>query len=254
MLRVLRLSIPAIAVVCWAILDRTWEAAAQPRALDFRPVLELFTSQGCSSCPPADALLGKLAKRGDVIALSLPVDYWDYLGWKDTLALPSNGRRQRDYAKLRGDGRVYTPQVVVSGVSEAIGHNTAQIEAAIRVAQQQLAASAVRVILDQATDTLVIKTDTAPEGSAHRSATVWLAHIRREVDVAIKRGENAGRTVTYYNIVTELVPIGMWRGDVVTLKLPKAELMRRGYDGCVVFLQKGTSGPILGAAAIGGWH
>ena len=254
MLRVLRWSIPAIAVAFCAILDRTWEASAQPRALEFRPVLELFTSQGCSSCPPADALLGKLAKRDDVIALSLPVDYWDYLGWKDTLALPSNGRRQRDYAKLRGDGRVYTPQLVVSGIAEAIGHNTAQIERAIQSAQKRLAASAVRVYLDQANDSLVIKTEDAPNGSSHRSATVWLAHIRHQADVHIKRGENAGRTVTYYNIVRELVPIGMWRGETVTLNLPKAELMQRGYDGCVVFLQKGTSGPILGAAVIGTWH
>ena len=254
MQRVLRLSILAIAVACCAVLERTWDAAAQKRALEFRPVLELFTSQGCSSCPPADALLGKLAKRTDVIALSLPVDYWDYLGWKDTLALPSNGRRQRDYAKLRGDGRVYTPQVVVSGVAEAIGHNTRQIDDAINSAHKQLSASAVRVVLDLANDSLVIKTEPAPSGSAHRYATVWLAHIRHQADVDIKRGENAGRTVTYYNIVQELVPIGMWRGDTVTLKLPKADLMQRGYDGCVVFLQKGTNGPILGAAAIGGWH
>src|SRR5262249_17833856 len=105
--------------------------AAPPALADPRAVLELFTSQGCSSCPAADKLLGELARDPSLGALSLPIDYWDYIGWKDTLAKPRHTARQRSYAKSRGDGEVYTPQVVINGVARAVGSEKDQIEKAI---------------------------------------------------------------------------------------------------------------------------
>ena len=104
-----------------------------------RPVVvELFTSQGCSSCPPADALLGRLAKRTDVIALSLPITYWDMLGWKDTLASEANTRRQKAYAAVMGHGAVYTPQIIVDGVLDVVGGRIASVEAAIEARRQNI--------------------------------------------------------------------------------------------------------------------
>src|SRR6516165_10211815 len=104
-------------------------AQAQTRA-----VVELFTSQGCSSCPPADKLLGELAKRDDLLALSLPIDYWDYLGWKDTLASHDFSERQREYAQSRGDGAVYTPQAVINGTDDMVGSDRSAIESAVKQA------------------------------------------------------------------------------------------------------------------------
>src|SRR5215468_7884684 len=109
-----RVVLPALLAAVAAFA--TTEASAEPRA-----VIELFTSQGCSSCPPADKLLGELARDPSIVALSLPIDYWDYIGWKDTLAKPRHTARQRSYAKSRGDGEVYTPQVVINGVARAVG-------------------------------------------------------------------------------------------------------------------------------------
>src|SRR3954464_14859031 len=116
----------AIAVVCLSSVASLSVAEAEPRG-----VIELFTSQGCSSCPPADKLVGELAADPSLVSISLPIDYWDYLGWKDTLADPRHAARQRAYSKLRGDREVYTPQVVVNGVLHALGSDRAAIEKAI---------------------------------------------------------------------------------------------------------------------------
>ena len=113
----------AIAVVCLSSAASLSVAEAEPRG-----VIELFTSQGCSSCPPADKLVGEFALDPSLISISLPIDYWDYLGWKDTLAMPGHSARQRAYAHMRGDRDVYTPQVVVSGSMDALGSDRAAIE------------------------------------------------------------------------------------------------------------------------------
>src|SRR5437763_17082228 len=119
-----RVALPAaLAIAAWAAVA---SASADPRA-----VVELFTSQGCSSCPPADRLLGELAHDPAIVALSLPIDYWDYLGWKDTLANPRHAARQKAYSKVRGDHEVYTPQVVVNGSIHALGSDKSAIEMAI---------------------------------------------------------------------------------------------------------------------------
>jgi len=217
-----------------------------------RAVLELFTSQGCSSCPAADALLGKYAADKSVIALSLPVDYWDYLGWKDTLAKPKFTARQKYYAKARGDGRVYTPQVVVSGRTHVIGSSADAIEAAIQSTAKDLDANRIPVSVRIEGKHLIVETGTAPAGAGVREATIWLAMVHRQFEVKIERGENRGKTVKYVNVVRELNPIGVWMGKPDTLQISRDAVAEPGNEMCVVFLQVGKAGPIVGAASVAG--
>ena len=219
---------------------------------EIRAVLELFTSQGCSSCPPADALLERYATRSDVIALSLPVDYWDYLGWKDTLASPKFSARQKYYAKERGDGRIYTPQVMVNGRAHVVGSSPDQIEAAIAATEPELASSRVPVRIKVDGKRLIIEAGEAHPGSAVRDATIWMAMVHREATVKIERGENRGKTVKYVNVVRELNPIGMWSGHAVKHVISRDAVAEPGNELCVVLLQVGKAGPIIGAAKVEG--
>jgi len=223
------------------------EANKRPRA-----VLELYTSQGCNSCPPADKLLGRYAKDKDVVALTFNVPYWDYLGWKDTLALPENEDRQRDYARARGDGAVYTPQVVINGRRHAVGSARFQIERAMSADDPSGALPvALEVHLDG--DTLMVEAAAAPDGLKDPKATLWLVTYSRTATVPIKRGENRGATITYTNVVRNIRPIGMWKGKRLHLDLPRATLAKRGIDGCAVLLQReknGRPGAILGAGMV----
>ena len=148
-------------------------------------VLELFTSQGCSSCPPADALLKELKDKPGLITLSFSVDYWNYLGWHDTLSSPENSDRQRDYAMARGDGKVYTPQVVVDGISHVNGANEAAIEMAIRTAERRLKNVKVPMSMRAEDDSLLVDIGRAPEDSDMRQATVWLAVAKEKETVRI---------------------------------------------------------------------
>lgn len=229
--------------------------AAGPAASDdgFTTVIELFTSQGCSSCPPADALLGKLAKRDDMVALSLPVDYWDYLGWKDTLASPANSARQRAYAHSRHDRAVYTPQVVVNGVVHAAGNNAASVAQASATARDRLRDTWVPISVDSKGDMLEVRAAAATGGARYAAGTLWLVLYSDVEEVSIKRGENAGRTIRYYNVVREMSPIGMWHGKAASFDLPKSDVKSRGYEGCAVLLQAGNAGPIIGAAELPSW-
>lgn len=212
-----------------------------------RPVVvELFTSQGCSSCPKADAYLGELAPREDVIALSFNVDYWDYLGWKDTLASPAFAKRQRAYARGLGLSGVYTPQIVVDGVTEGVGSHRDEIAAAIAAQAGKPADVEISFTDDGTALTLDVGTGTARE----KPATLWLIRYAREKRIEVRRGENRGRTISYANVVRELTPIGMWDGQPVSMTLPKDDLLTRGFEGCVALLQAGDGGPILGAARI----
>jgi len=214
------------------------------------PVLiELFTSQGCSSCPPADKLLAEYGDKPGVITLSFSVDYWNYLGWHDTLSSHENSERQRDYALSRGDGRVYTPQAVVDGITHVNGANEAAIEMAIRTATGRLKDVKVPVSMHAEGNSLVVNIGAAPKTSNMRQATVWLAVAKDEETVAISRGENRGKKITYTHPVRELTPIGMWKGEAMTLRLPLTELQTIGGDCLVAMLQVEGLGPILGAAA-----
>ena len=211
-------------------------------------VLELFTSQGCSSCPPADALLAELGKRPGLVTLSYAVDYWNYLGWHDTLASPANSERQREYARMRGDGKVYTPQIVVDGLTHVNGSNEAAIEMAMRSAAIRLKDAKVPVTMHAEGDTLVIGIGAAPDNSDKRDATVWLAIAKEMETVSITRGENRGKKLSYSHPVRDLSPVGMWKGEAMTLKLPLKDLKTMGGDCLVALLQVENGGPILGAA------
>ena len=216
-------------------------------------VIELYTSQGCSSCPEADQLLNQLAHRPDVIALSFPVSYWDYLGWKDTLARPENTERQRNYAKIFGDGEVYTPQAIVNGMRNCLGNSLADIETAVKTTKPILGKEAVPLGVRVEGGRLIIDAGGAPPGSRHQTGKVWIASVLSALTVQIKRGENAGNVVTYTNVVRDLTEAGEWRGAPVSYAVPVNSLSKDG-DMLVVFLQTGDLGPIVGAVrAAGVW-
>jgi hypothetical protein len=227
---------------------RAQEGTAQSTSQQPKVVLELFTSQGCSSCPAADALFHSYTTRSDVVAMSFAVDYWDYLGWKDTLASKRFTERQRAYAKTRGDGKIYTPQMVVNGLAHVNGAHEPDIERAILKTAGKLAGERVPVRVKISNGKLVIEADAAAEGDKPRDATIWLALMQHEVQVPVRGGENHGRTLTYYNIVRELRNVGTWTGKPVTVQFDKAAFAPLNADRCAVLLQSGTTGSIIGAA------
>jgi hypothetical protein len=218
------------------------------RAGESRAFLELFTSQGCSSCPPADKLLGELATDPALVAVSLPIDYWDYLGWKDTLASPAHSARQRAYARMRGDRQVYTPQIVVNGATHVVGSDRAAVERAIAQTDRNAAIMSVPVMLSMDGSNLKVHVGS---GSGHPGGEVWLCPVLKSVTVAIGRGENSGRMVTYHNVVRRWVKLGDWTGTDSRWSIPVSEIMAGESDAAVVFVQQGARdkpGPILGAA------
>jgi hypothetical protein len=253
-----------------------------------RPVVvELYTSQGCNTCPPADALLGRLAQRPDVIALSLPITYWDMLGWKDTLASEANTRRQKAYADAMGHGGVYTPQIIVDGVVDVVGRRVSNVEAAIDARRESLEPNAVvadarnsevvsapRVAAvaisapppapakswqPHAADPVVPVSVVENHQEMHikigaadsaQNATVWMFHIRSAVNVNIKAGENEGRSITYHNVVGDVRAVGVWKGDSLTLTLPRSAMAGLPHDGVAVVVQQGGYGHVIGAAYI----
>ncbi|MGE0230981.1 MAG: DUF1223 domain-containing protein [Flavobacteriaceae bacterium] len=212
-------------------------------------VLELFTSQGCSSCPPADRLLGTYAADRDVLALSYNVDYWDYLGWKDTLAKHAFTERQYAYSRVRGDNRVYTPQVVVNGAEHAVGSDRSAIESARRQTRHKL--GDIQPAITLAIDGGSVRA-TVGSGRASGPATLFMAAFASDVQVMIERGENAGRSVTYHNVVRTVVSAGSWTGREADLAVDRAKL-GGGADTLAAFVQSGDAarpGPILAAATL----
>jgi hypothetical protein len=229
-------------------------AAHSSIAGETRAVIELFTSQGCSSCPPADKLLGELAKDPTLVTMSLPVDYWDYLGWKDTLALHDHSKRQRAYAEARGDREVYTPQVVVNGMVHALGSDKEAIEKAI--AETDRTGSPLTLPVTMAVVNGNVTVNVAAAKNAQGSAEVWLCPISRKLPVTIERGENSGHTLTYFNVVRRWVKLGDWNGTAEKFSVPVSDLSAADYsiqdiDHLAVFVQTGAAakpGLMLGAA------
>ena len=215
--------------------------AKQPRG-----VVELFTSQGCSSCPPADALFSELAAKGDHIALAYHVDYWDYLGWRDTLGSPENTARQYEYGKSFGIRSVYTPQAVVNGASHVNGADRGKVLSSLNGG----AGLPVEIMVSQSGDSVMIDAGGASGGA--REAHVVLVYFDAPQEVVIERGENNGKSVTYWNAVSDIQTAGMWHGKAARYELPLSEIAKKG--GCAVLLQsmgeQGLPGPILGAAVI----
>lgn len=211
-------------------------------------VVELFTSQGCSSCPPADAYLGELAKKHDVIALAFHVDYWDYIGWKDPFASAQSTDRQRAYTQALGNRYLYTPEMIVDGRNDATGSDRTSVEALIRAghaAPSKVALSIVEKVPDKYTINI-------PETALKGGATVWMAVFDREHTTPVARGENSGSTLREFNIVRSMSKLARYDGTAlsvpVDMSLPREK-------GCAILLQADHGagdgqGPILGAALL----
>lgn len=203
-------------------------------------VVELYTSQGCSSCPPADEFLATLAGDPSVIPLAMHVDYWDYIGWKDTFSMHKFTERQQAYARVEGSRTIYTPQMIVGGVDQVVGNNPSAITALIR-AHQETAATVVLEVTRKG-DRLVISAEAV--GAVEGPLDVVVVRYLAEEAVAIKRGENAGRTIRYHNVVTAMDILGTWTGQG-PLQM-KATVT--GSDEVVVLLQRQGPADILAAA------
>lgn len=217
-----------------------------------RAVVELFTSQGCASCPPADRLICDYARDSSMVVLTLPVTCWDYLGWRDTLAHDKFTKRQRIYAKLRGARRIYTPQVVVNGVTHMVGSD----ESALRNALASGAESA---------PTLPVKVDIVRTGETFRvvigngareRATILLAPFYREQTVVVDGGENRGSRLSYANVVRDLVPLAPLlpsrAAEPVVIDLTRRDALPDNTDGFAILVQSGDPhrpGRVLGAAS-----
>lgn len=231
----------AVAMVVLAFCGAGTHTAA---AGDTRPVVvELFTSQGCSSCPPADALLTELAGKPDVLALSFHVDYWDYIGWKDPFAAAQYTERQRDYAAALGLRYVYTPQMVIDGRHNVVGSKRREVLQAVE--QAAVATPVVEVTLEPVDGgRALLSSGTPPE----KEATVWLVTFDDGHDTAVERGENSGRALHNSNVVREMTALGTWSGTAKTFPLDFAKARAEGRGGCAVLVQQGRGGPIVGAA------
>lgn len=218
-------------------------------------VIELFTSQGCANCPPADALLDRLAAEPGVIALSLPIDYWNYLGWPDTRATPQNSARQMAYAAARGDRDVFTPQVVINGRHALLGTDEDEIRREAKLAAAAGEGPVVPVSAARNGDILEVRVGAAGPELADQplpaQATIWVAAVEPNVAVNVERGENAGRKIVYRNVVRHMQAVGIWRGEPMAVDLPLSSVDETGRQCIVVLLQADQNdnpGPILGAA------
>lgn len=223
-----------------------WLAFAQGAAAQDNPVVvELFTSQGCSSCPPADEFLAELADRPGIIPLALHVDYWDYIGWQDKFAQPRFTARQKAYARAEKSRTIYTPQMIVDGVARVEGNDPAAVGQAISAAMAR--PSPVTLHLQRSGDMLQVRA-AAPQGAvaADPPMVLQLVRVLPEQTVEIAHGENAGRTVSYRNIVTSWEPVGQWAGDApLDLTLPMV-----GEGPVVVILQQPGPAEIVAAAEL----
>lgn len=213
-------------------------------AANNHPVLiELFTSQGCSSCPPADELAADLVKDPNNIVLSFNVDYWDYLGWRDTLAKPEYTQRQYDYAKSRGDGSVYTPQMVVNGGAHAVGSKQRDVQREIANSRESELSADIKLSISGKSISVEI-----PAASVEGEATLWLMAVEPRVKQKIERGENSGRDIVYVNVVRNLVPAAMWSGEPYKGSWMRDAVMTKGTTEVVAVLQHNKVGKVIGLA------
>jgi hypothetical protein len=205
-------------------------------------VVELYTSQGCSSCPPADEIFAGLTTRPDVIALALHVDYWDYIGWKDSFALPQFTERQRAYAREAGARTIYTPQMIVGGLEHLVGVRPAELAAMIA----RHGAMPAKVAMQTLREGGAVRITATPIAQLPQGTLIQLVRYRPEASVEIRGGENAGRLITYHNIVTEWRRVGTWDGaSPLSLSVDVAP-----GDNGVVILQEPGPGPIIAAARL----
>ncbi|MBJ3786557.1 DUF1223 domain-containing protein [Devosia sediminis] len=236
---------PFSALIAGALFGLTLAGGAQADNIS-RPkaVVELFTSQGCASCPPADALLTSLAEQGDVVALAYHVDYWDYIGWEDTFGSKGFSDLQRGYARNWGSSRIFTPQMVINGAEGVVGSKRAKVQAALANAELPLYVS-----LSVQGD--MLKLD-VPANAALQDATIYLVRYLDRADVAIEKGENAGKSMVYTQVVVDRQIVGMWEASAgAEVKLPLEKFAPSAAGGVAILIQQerdGLPGPILGAA------
>ncbi|GAB5376041.1 MAG: DUF1223 domain-containing protein [Acuticoccus sp.] len=225
-------------------------AGERPRAF-----LELFTSQGCASCPAADKMVRALDDEDGVFAVTMPVKLWDFLGWADTLATVKATKRQMAYSITRGDRDVYTPQVVLNGVEDLLGNDRAAIGAAIAAH----APDPLPVPIDLSVGDNVLHISVGPAGEAARAggrdleASLWMLVVEERLQVPVRGGENRGRKLTYYNVVRQMRPVGVYKGKRMTFDLPLSDVEKGARAGCFVIAQVETfkgPGRIIGAARV----
>jgi hypothetical protein len=204
-------------------------------------VVELFTSQGCSSCTAADAYLDELTRRADVLPLSIHVDYWNYIGWTDPFASKEATQRQKDYSRNLGQKYVYTPEIVVDGAAHEVGSNREGCEKLIKAAKARKAGTPTLTV-ERSESGAVARVS----GAAERApATLWLVRYDPEHTTKVLRGENGGREIRNFNVVREWRDLGSWTGDDLRVKLPAS-----GEDRLALILQAEGTGPILAAAVV----
>lgn len=232
----MRHSFSWLAAFALLTLSAPWSVAEEGA---IRPVVvELFTSQGCSSCPPADEFAARMSGEENVLVLSLPVDYWDYLGWKDTLAQPAFTERQYAYAAVQRKKRVYTPQMMVDGQQDAVGSAEHVVRGLVERRRTALASGAgADLRVEHGAEGVVAHVSSGLVGAD--SATLWLVHLDAGIEVAIGRGENRGRDITYAHVVREMSAIGRWHGGRWSVPVPTSAAAFAGaeYDGTALILQ-----------------
>ncbi|MDF2366372.1 thioredoxin family protein [Sneathiella sp.] len=238
-----RLAILAVSCLSAVMMIVGAQSASAQSAHQPSTVVELYTSQGCSSCPPADELLGDLIKDEKVMGLSFAVTYWDYIGWKDIFGSAANDDRQVEYRGRFNSRYVYTPQMVVGGKAHVVGSDRSSVNALI----EKHTDHAKNLPLEWAFNGDILDVN-LPAGSG--AATIWLVDIDRIKDVDIRRGENTGRIITYHNVVRKIRSLGEWSGDAKTISLDLNEMRTEGRDGCALIIQQEGYGPILAALEV----
>ncbi|MDX1486432.1 MAG: DUF1223 domain-containing protein [Alphaproteobacteria bacterium] len=222
-------------------------AAGKGRSGPDLVVVEMFTSQSCSSCPPADAFLGDLARRQDVLALSMHVDYWNSLGWRDPFSSRDVTSRQRRYAGALGTGYVSTPQAIIQGRSYAVGSDRGAVLRQIEAVRRDGGPGIQPELEPSGRDRVTLR---LPQQRLRAPATIWFVAFDDRHTAQIGAGENAGATVTYTNVVRDLRRIGTWTGEARSWEIDISNDRRSGFGNCAVLIQSRESGPLLGAVAL----
>ena len=225
-----------------AVITGAWAGQHAQRPV----VVELFTSQGCSDCPAADRLVTELAKRKDVIALSLPITYWDMLGWKDTYATDANTQRQKSYARAMNRSGIYTPQMIIDGRLDVVGNQRDRVMAALTLRSGE--DSAIPISIGTAAGRVEIAIPAA-KSKSKTLATIWVMRTLAQGAVNVEQGENRNHQLIYTNVVRDLKRAGEWNGEAMKIDLP-LNLAKTKHDGVAVILQAGDYGPVLGAAIL----
>jgi len=231
-----------VSVVYGVLAAAAVTVAALPAFADPRPVVvELYTSQGCNSCPPADALLGELTQRADVLPLAFHVDYWDSLCWRDSFSSADATRRQSLYAPKLGLDGIYTPQMVIDGASDVVGSRRGQVMSLLNGKRDGVSLKATRNAQDFVVDVGAAKAD-------GKTAVVLLVAYSANAETKVQRGENAGKTLHEFNIVRGFWRLGNWTGDAQQMHFDAAKLPE-GTTNIALLLQETGPGPIIGAAS-----